>query len=245
MGEAPAAAGPGRTARAGAGTLVGMTVPAPGADELAPALDGGDGGPFAPPARVVDADEPFLRSCIAAVGRGDEAAFGALYDATLGRVYGLALRITRNAQSAEEVAEDAYWQVWRQALRFDPARGNAMAWLLTIVRSRALDSLRRDDEATAHPEPETLIAADAAPEGDPQDLLAATQRDRALHAALATLEPLPRQLLALAFFRGLTHEEIAAQTVLPLGTVKSHIRRALTTLKGRLGNGPARTEWTS
>lgn len=194
--------------------------------------------------RVVapEADEARLRGWIAAIGRGDEQALGELYDATLGRVHGLALRITRNAQAAEEVAEDVYWQVWRQALRFDPARGNAMSWLLTIARSRALDSLRRADEADAHPEPETLIAAEAALDGDPQDLLEATQRNHALHAALATLDALPRQLLALAFFRGLTHEEIAQQTALPLGTVKSHIRRALTALRGVLNPAFAVTE---
>ena len=197
-------------------------------------------------ARVAPAaDEAHLRGWIAAIARGDEQALGELYDATLGRVYGLALRITRNTQAAEEVAEDVYWQVWRQALRFDPTRGNAMTWLLTIARSRALDSLRRKDEADPHPEPETLIAAEAAQEGDPQDLLEATQRSHAVHAALETLDALPRQLLALAFFRGLTHEEIAEHTALPLGTVKSHIRRALTALRGVLAPAFAATEVTS
>lgn len=217
------------------------------ADAVVSSLEAEDGEPPAgqPERRLPPSDEPMLRGWIAAIARGDEHALGCLYDATLGRVYGLALRITRNAQAAEEVTEDVYWQVWRQALRFDPARGNAMTWLLTIARSRALDSLRRDDEADAHPEPETLIAAEAAHEGDPQDLLEATQRHEALHAALATLDALPRQLLALAFFRGLTHEEIAQQTALPLGTVKSHIRRALTALRGVLTPALAATEPTS
>ena len=200
--------------------------------------------PTAAPAALA-ADEARLRGWIGAIARGDEKALGELYDATLGRVYGLALRITCNAHAAEEVAEDVYWQVWRQALRFDPARGNAMTWLLTIARSRALDSLRREDEADAHPQPETLIAFEAAQEGDPQNLLEATQRSHALHAALETLDVLPRQLLALAFFRGLTHEEIAEQTALPLGTVKSHIRRALTALRGVLTPAIAVTEVTS
>ncbi len=184
----------------------------------------------------VDSEELRLRALIARIAKQDEAALGELYDATQGRVHGVALRITRNVQLAEEVAEDTFWQVWRQALRYDESRGNAMAWLLTIARSRALDALRRDDEAEAHPEPEALLADAPSGEGDPQDLLAATERDRAVHAALATLDVLPRQLLALAFFRGLTHEEIAAQTALPLGTVKSHIKRSLAVLKGLLAN---------
>jgi RNA polymerase sigma factor (sigma-70 family) len=191
-----------------------------------------------------DPDEPRLRGWIAAVAYKDEQALGKLYDATLGRVYGLALRITRNSQAAEEVAGEVYWQVWRQALRFDAARGNAMTWLLTITRSRALDSLRRADDADAHPEPATLLAAGDSSDNDPQDLLSAAQRDHALHAALETLDALPRQLLALAYFRGLTHEEIAAQTSLPLGTVKTHIRRALTRLRNWLTPGAAVPEET-
>lgn len=191
---------------------------------------------------VPEANELRLRGLLTQISRGDEQALGQFYDATLGRVYGLALRITRDPHAAEEVAEDVYWQVWRQALRFDAARGKAIAWLLTITRSRALDSLRRGDEAQTHPEPETLIAAETSQDGDPQDLLEATQRSHQLHAALATLETLPRQLLALAFFRGLTHEEIATHCALPLGTVKSHIRRALAALRGVLSQEITATE---
>lgn len=172
-------------------------------------------------------EEALLRGFIAGMGAGDESALGGLYDATVRRVFGLALRITRNPQMAEEVAEEVFWQAWRQALRFDATRGNAMAWLLTMTRSRALDALRRADDADLHPEPETLTQLEAACDGDPQNLLDALQRNQALHAALETLDALPRQLLSLAFFRGLTHEEIASQSALPLGTVKSHIRRAL------------------
>ena len=182
----------------------------------------------------VEGVERRLRGLIARIARQDEAALGELYDATHGAVHGLALRITRNAALAQEATEDGYWQVWRQALRYDERRGNAMAWILTIARSRALDALRRDDPAEAHPEPELLLEGLPSADGDPQDLLIATERDRAVHAALATLDALPRQLLALAFFRGLTHEEIAAATLLPLGTVKSHIKRSLAVLKAQL-----------
>jgi len=106
-----------------------------------------------------------------------------------------------------------------------------MAWMLTLARSRALDHLRRRDEALSHPEPETLIEDHEQPDLNPAQLLSTAQRDQCLKAALERLEPLPRQLLALAFFGGLTHEEIAQQTQLPLGSVKSHIRRALTKLQ--------------
>jgi RNA polymerase sigma-70 factor, ECF subfamily len=178
-----------------------------------------------------------LTALLERIARQDEGALEALYEATAGRVYGMALRILRNAENAEEATEEVFFQVWRQAARFDPARGRPLGWLLTLARSRALDQLRRRDEAVSHPEPETLHPEE--PEGeadsrDPQDLLAATRAYRSLHLALAALEPLPRQMVALAFFRGLTHEEIANHTALPLGTVKSHIRRALAVLRAAL-----------
>ena len=81
--------------------------------------------------------------------------------------------LERERKLAEEAAGDVYWQVCRQALRFDVARGNAIGWLLTITRSRALDGLRRGDEAQPHPEPESLIAGEISSDGDPQDLLQA------------------------------------------------------------------------
>lgn len=176
--------------------------------------------------------EAQLQAWIQRVIRQDEAAFGQLYDACVSRVYGLTLRITRNAALAEEVTEDTFWQVWREAPRFDAVRGTAMAWMLTIARSRALDSLRARDPAEAvENAAELLDAQQTQHDASPMDLLNATQADHALHDALAQLDPQPRQLIALAFFKGLTHDEIATHTGMPLGTVKSHIRRGLATLK--------------
>lgn len=172
-----------------------------------------------------------LCELIAKITQLNQEALSELYDATVSRVFGLARGITRNVQCAEEVTEDVYWQVWRQALRFNRQRGPVMAWLVTLVRSRAFDHLRRRDEAVPHPEPDSLIDDHAQPESDPAQLLSTAQRDRDLNAALERLDPLPRQLLSLAFFRGLTHDEIAQQTRLPLGSVKSHIRRALALLQ--------------
>jgi RNA polymerase sigma factor (sigma-70 family) len=188
------------------------------------------------PSAAQEAQETQLRAWLAGIQARDESALGAFYDATVGRVYGLALRITRSRESAEEVAEDVYLQVWRDAARFDPARAGVLGWLLVICRSRALDSLRRADEAQAHPEPETLVP-ELAHTDQPESLMQAAQDQSALHAALNELSAVQRQLLALAFFRGLTHDEIAAHLGIPLGTVKSHIRRALSALKERLGAG--------
>lgn len=177
-----------------------------------------------------------LAMLIAAVARAERGALESLYEETVGRVFGLALRIVGTREAAEEVAIDVYLQVWRTAASYDVLRGSPLAWLLTICRSRALDSLRREDRATAHPEPETLERReDAAREKDPQDLLASTRSHERLSLALGNLNALQRQLLALAFFRGLTHQEIAAHARLPLGSVKTYIRRALAQLRAELG----------
>ena len=179
-----------------------------------------------------------LGELVGRIMRQDEAALAALYDALSGRVYALAVHITGQVGAAEEVLQDTFWQVWRQAPRFDAARGSPVAWIMTMARSRALDARRANgrDVLQAHrQETEELHAFEDCNATDPLDLLDAVQRDTALHATLAALDPLRRQLIALVFYRGLTHDEIAAHMGLPLGTVKSHLRRTLIALRGALG----------
>jgi len=175
-------------------------------------------------------NESLFRAWIARVIGQDEEAFASLYDALVGRVFGLALKITGCVQMAEEVAEDTFWQVWRQAPRFDPDRGTALAWVMTIARSRALDALRAKTPTESLDDMEALLAS-LTDGDDPAESAQARQEAVRLHGALASLDAVPRQLVALAFFRGLSHEEIAEQTNLPLGTVKSQIRRALLKLR--------------
>jgi RNA polymerase sigma-70 factor (ECF subfamily) len=181
-------------------------------------------------------DDAQLEAWIAGIVDHDERALLALYEATLSRVYGLVLRLVRRAQLAEEVAEEVYFQVWRQAPRFDPERGRPLTWLLGMARSRAIDAIRRESRFQHEEldEQATVLATPAAESGD--ELLAVAQGHAELHRALLLLKPQPRQLVALAFFNGLSHEEIASQTSLPLGTVKSQIRRALITLREALGD---------
>lgn len=158
---------------------------------------------------------------------------------TVSRVYGLASRVVRNAQTTEEAFEDVYWQLWCEPPRFDPSRGTVMAWLLTLARSRALDALRRLEGRRRHEQPVDDDAAEARPDesASPPELLATTQTDACLHTALAELEPLPRQLLSLAFFRGMTHEEVAAHMSMPLGTDK-YLRRTLAQLRSQFQTAP-------
>ena len=180
-----------------------------------------------------------LTELLKAVANKDRQAFEAFYDATVERALSLVLRITQHMETAEEVVSDVYMQVWRKATGFDPARGNALAWLTVLCRSRALDTLRKNTITPTH----GAAPADDVPEPEateyPQDLLVATEEHSALHAALALLEPGQRQLLALAYFRGYTHSELATITGLPLGTVKTQLRRGLGKMKQLMIDGEA------
>lgn len=198
-----------------------------------------EAAPAARAALAARADAPALAALMARVVERDERALARLYDETSSRVYGLALRICRQAAMAEEVVEEAYWQAWRQAPRFDPGRGEVMTWLLAIARSRAIDALRRDERFRHEELAEDGAETGAEPALAALDLLDAMRGERRVHEALATLDARSRQLVALAFFRGLTHEEIATQAGMPLGTVKSLIRRALLQLRHLLAAEPS------
>ncbi len=171
-----------------------------------------------------------LTALIEAVARRDSDAFARLYDATVERVYAIAVAIVRQAEDAEDVAIEVFQQVWRQASRFDGTRSSVMGWMGVICRSRALDLLRRR-RVRGEVAPAT-DQADAEP--GPDSLLELVEHSSGLHEALADLGEVPRQLLAMAYFRDMTHQEIAAATGLPLGTVKSHLRRSLSRLRSLL-----------
>lgn len=187
-------------------------------------------------AGAADQVQADLAALVARMGHGDEAALAAFYDATMPRVYGLAVRICGNPALAEEVAADVYHQCWTAAARYDAARSRVLTWVLMICRSRAIDAVRARDPAFAHEAPDTLVEddEDRPRERDPRDLLELAQDGTALHGALAGLSPVQRQMIGLAFFRGLSHQEIAEHSKLPLGTVKAHIRRALELLRQSL-----------
>ncbi len=178
---------------------------------------------------------PELAAVLAGVAAGEQRALERFYRLTIGKVFGLALYIVRNRATAEEVAEDVYVQIWHSAATYDPRRGTPLGWALTICRSRAIDTLRRADRAIVDSDPTQRLDAVTHLAPGLQDLLQASQDNAALHAALGRLLPVQRQILGLAFFRGLTHLEIAASMQMPLGTIKTHIRRALATLREQLG----------
>jgi len=171
-----------------------------------------------------DQDSSFLHR----IADGDESALTALYDQWSGRVHTIAFWILKDADDAEDVVEETFWQVWRTAGRFDRARASAAAWLSMIARSRSLDRLRarrRQLERTA----EALQGFTIAVEPEP------VETTPKLAQALDALPPEQREALQLAFFAGLSHAEIAARTAQPLGTIKTRIRLAMEKLRLTLG----------
>ena len=168
-------------------------------------------------------DELLLQRCAA----GDGAAFRALYDRWSARLHGIALRITRQPSLAADATHDAFVQVWEQARRFDPGRGSAEAWMIGLVRYRSLDIVRRQTREVPGYEPEER--EDESP--DALSRLVSTAEGAALHRCLERLEAERRTLVVMAFVEGLSHSELAERLRVPLGTVKSWIRRSLLSLR--------------
>lgn len=175
-----------------------------------------------------------LAGLIADMCAGDERALEQLYEATVGKVYALACAILRSVEDTEEVVCETYAYVWANASRYDAARGNVLAWLLMLCRSRALDLLRQRKSNAASVRIADLGALEVASDEKPDDLLSMVQEQSHVRAALLQLSPERRQLISLAFLQGLSHQEIAEATGMPLGTVKSHLRRSLIQLRGAL-----------
>ncbi len=165
---------------------------------------------------------------IAACARHDRTAFRALYARWGARLHGVALRITRDQALAADATHDAFVQVWQQAGRFDPALGEAGSWLMSLARYRALDLVRRRGREVLGHEP---VAEEADHGPDPLAQLLSSVDGTALHRCLATLSEERRRLVVMAFVEGYSHSQLAARLSMPVGTVKSWIRRSLLGLK--------------
>jgi len=167
------------------------------------------------------------------MARGDHDALAELYDRHARLVFSLALRIVRDQADAEDVVQEVFSQAWRQAARYEPRRGNVIAWLLNLTRSRAIDRLRgRRTRPEAAGDSLVLEMPDLAPRVD--ETLAVSGRAATIRAAVEELSVLQRIAIELAFYEGLTHVEIAERLELPLGTVKTRIRQGLLKLRDRL-----------
>jgi RNA polymerase sigma-70 factor, ECF subfamily len=183
------------------------------------------------PAEGGDAD---LDGLLALAGRGDQAAFEAVYDRVAAPVYGLIRRVLRDSAQAEEVAQETLLEVWRTAARFDRARGSALAWVMTIAHRRAVDRVRSEAAATAR---EARVVAAAAPAlaDEVAEAVESSLEAERVSRCLDGLTELQRESITLAYYSGYTYPQVASALGVALGTVKTRIRDGLKRLRDCLG----------
>jgi RNA polymerase sigma-70 factor, ECF subfamily len=180
-----------------------------------------------------------LEDLVRGMAGGDAAALSRVYEQTVAQVFAIARGMLRCKEDAEEVVCDVYTHAWQRASTYDCGRGSVMAWLAVMTRHRAVDRLRQRRVALSlDDDRHCALAASLVGEAPgPEQILSQFQSGSAVHRALQSLSPQRRLMLGLAFFEGLSHQEIADATGIPLGTVKSHLRRALAALQGELTVG--------
>ncbi|MFM9901996.1 MAG: RNA polymerase sigma factor [Polaromonas sp.] len=169
------------------------------------------------------------------VALADEVALRELYDLTSSKLYGVAVRVVTNREWAEDVLQEAFLNIWRIAGDYKATLSPPMAWMALVVRSRGVDFLRRrnSDRADAVQELDDVISDTVAGNSpNPMDTTQASEQAKALHVCLSKLDNKQREVVSLAYMRDLSHAELAEQLKLPLGTVKTWIRRGLEQLRG-------------
>lgn len=172
---------------------------------------------------------------LAAVAKGDQAAFERLYSATRAKLYGVVLRILRRPDAANDVLQEAYLKIWSQAGQFDPARASPVTWMVAIARNRAIDLVRQSSAAPIEEETDTLEAA----AGDSPGQLAKPEMTddlKRLLACLGRLDPDCQRMLLFAYYNGKSREELAAEFNRPADTIKAQMRQALSDIRERLGS---------
>lgn len=181
-------------------------------------------------------DSPDLSSLLSRVALHDRQAFERLYRATCAHLFSVAFRILRNEQRADEVLQEAFMNIWHHAAAYRPAQGTPMTWMINIVRNKAIDTLRSgkaERAATTELDEQALEVADDTVRGPQEQFDESLARAR-IDACMAGLQASQRQALALAYYRGMVHTEIAATLNTPLGTVKGWVRRGLDQLRSCL-----------
>ncbi|HET7399147.1 MAG TPA: ECF RNA polymerase sigma factor SigK [Intrasporangium sp.] len=167
---------------------------------------------------------------------GDEGAFGELYDAVSPRLYGLVRRVVRDPAQSEEVTQETFLEIWRHCARFDPRRGSALSWMLTIAHRKAVDRVRSAEAAVRRDETWHATSHEAAHDTTAETVALRLDAER-VRRALDTLTDAQRGALELAYLSGYTHTEVASMLDLPLGTAKTRIRDGLIRLRDTLGVG--------
>jgi RNA polymerase sigma-70 factor, ECF subfamily len=179
-------------------------------------------------------DDLRLRDALTATATGDRAAFATVYDLMAGRVFGLSRRVLIDAHQAEEVTQEVFLEIWQHAGRFDPERGRAATWVMTVAHRRAVDRVRSSQSSHDRDLKIGIRDFDDVQPGVEQDVETSLEVDRA-RAAMRQLSEYQRESLELAYFGGLTQSEIATRLDVPLGTVKTRMRDGLIRLRTLLG----------
>ena len=185
-------------------------------------------------------DPQQLRIWLQGAANRDAAAFRSLYDATSAKLFGFALRILIKRELAEEVMQESFVAIWHNAASYQSQLAAPMTWMTTIVRNKAYDLLRRSDDAAELDSDQfnaDIMNALHDPAATPIEALTISRDAKALAFCMSALEGMHRQVLGLAFFHDLSHSEVAQQMSLPIGTVKTWIRRSLERLKTCLTKG--------
>jgi RNA polymerase sigma-70 factor, ECF subfamily len=182
--------------------------------------------------RRADQRRAELSNAVIKVGQGDRAAFEFLYRKTAAKLFGVCLRIFPERTEAEDALQDAYLTIWNRAASFEPRRASPISWLVTVTRNRAIDRLRASGKMRVEPVEAANEVVDPTPLADAS--LLAGDEDRALHGCIGTLDDRDASFIRAAFMGGTTYADLAEREALPLGTVKSRIRRALLRLRACL-----------
>lgn len=179
------------------------------------------------------AEGALLDELLEQVATGHRGAFAELYDLTSARVYGMVLRVLRDQGYSEEVTQEAYLQVWRDAGKFNASKGSAMSWLLTIGHRRAVDRVRSESSAADREERYGRVNFAGTVDDLEDDVVARTEAQRA-RDCLGSLTELQAQAVTLAYYEGLTYREVAQRLTVALPTIKTRIRDGLKRLRGCL-----------
>lgn len=190
--------------------------------------------PSSPGSPSGDDEADLLSALLARSSRGDEHAFAELYDRTSTKVFGLARRVVRDPAQAEEVAQEAYLEIWRQSARYEAGRGSALAWMLTIVHRRAVDRVR-STESSRDRDTRFATLGDGPDYDVVEETVAASLDTARVRRALATLTEVQREALTLAYYGGYSHREVSELLGVPLGTIKTRMRDGLIRLRDTLG----------
>lgn len=176
-----------------------------------------------------------LTALLARVAARDREAFAAVYRATSKKLWGVVVRILPRREIAEDVLQDVYVRIWERAGSFDPAKASPITWMATIARNRAIDEIRRNRPVTSIEDaPQTLELADDTP--DPLDSAQQTDELRRLKVCLEGLEPEKREMVLLAYYSGLSRDELAQRFAHPVNTIKTWLHRSLAQLRKCLGS---------